>query len=112
MHPERNIIALKAQGKTLQVFDLQNKEKLKSAVMTEDIVYWNWFSNESLGMVTATSVYHFNVFDATQAQPVKIFDRVPNLSVSWCPNILSSLFPTIDRCLAGLSNHQLSRYTR
>lgn len=87
MHPEKNIIALKAQGKTIQVFDLQNKEKLKSSVMNEDVVYWNWFSNTSLGMVTPTSVYHFNVFDATQAQPVKIFDRVPNLSVSWCSSV-------------------------
>ena len=50
--------------------------------MTEDIVFWKWFSETSIGLVTDTSVYHWNVFDATQEQPVKVFERNPNLAVS------------------------------
>ncbi|KAK2748310.1 hypothetical protein FQN57_000968 [Myotisia sp. PD_48] len=80
MHWNRNIIALKAQGKTVQVFDLDAKQKLKSAVMTEDVVYWKWYSPTSIGMVTESSVYHWNVFDATQHAPVKMFDRIANLA--------------------------------
>lgn len=81
MHWSRNIIALKAQGRTIQIFDLSAKQKLKSAVMNEDVVYWKWFSDKALGLVTETSVYHWDVFDPTQSQPIKIFDRLPNLSV-------------------------------
>ncbi|KAJ5273478.1 clathrin heavy chain [Penicillium angulare] len=80
MHWNKNIIALKAQGRTIQIFDLGAKSKLKSAVMNEDIVYWKWFSETSLGLVTDTSVYHWDVYDATQQNPVKMFERLPNLS--------------------------------
>ncbi|KAJ5734359.1 clathrin heavy chain [Penicillium malachiteum] len=80
MHWNKNIIALKAQGRTIQIFDLGAKSKLKSAVMNEDIVYWKWFSEKSLGLVTDTSVYHWDVYDATQQSPVKMFDRLPNLA--------------------------------
>lgn len=82
MHWTKNIIALKAQGRTIQIFDLGAKSKLKSAVMNEDIVYWKWFSETSLGLVTDSSVYHWDVYDAAQEAPVKVFDRLPNLSVS------------------------------
>lgn len=81
MHWSKNIIALRAQGRTIQIFDLEAKQKLKSAVMNEDIVYWKWFSDKSLGLVTDTSVYHWDVYDATQQNPAKVFDRLPNLSV-------------------------------
>ena len=81
MHWNRNIIALKAQGKTLQVFDLDAKQKLKSAVMTEDIVFWKWYSETSLGLVTESSVYHWDVFDANAHSPTKMFDRIANLAV-------------------------------
>lgn len=85
MHWSRNIIALKAQGRTIQIFDLSAKQKLKSAVMNEDVVYWKWFSEKQLGLVTETSVYHWDVFDPTQSQPLKVFDRLPNLAVSVLP---------------------------
>jgi Clathrin propeller repeat. len=81
MHWSKNIIALKAQGRTVQIFDLEAKQKLKSAVMNEDIAYWKWFSDRSLGLVTDNAVYHWDVYDATQQNPVKMFDRLPNLAV-------------------------------
>lgn len=98
MHWTKNIIALKAQGRTIQIFDLSAKQKLKSAVMNEDIVYWKWFSDKALGLVTETSVYHWDVYDATQQNPVKMFDRLPNLSVC-----LASLFIKIPMFLFGTS---------
>lgn len=82
MHWNKQIIALKAQQRTLQVFDLGAKAKLKSAVMNEDVVFWKWISDTTLGLVTDTAVYHWNVFDANAAQPSKLFDRNANLSVS------------------------------
>ncbi|KAL9112388.1 MAG: hypothetical protein Q9227_003230 [Pyrenula ochraceoflavens] len=80
MHWSKLIIALRAQSRTVQIFDLEAKAKLKSAVMNEDIAFWKWYSENSLGIVTDTSVYHWNVFDPTQSSPVKMFDRNPNLS--------------------------------
>lgn len=80
MHPTKNIVALKAQSRTLQVFDLGAKSKLKSHTMNEDVAYWTWFSETSLGLVTDSAVYHWDVFDATQAAPVKAFERHTNLT--------------------------------
>ncbi|KAI7516112.1 clathrin heavy chain, partial [Hortaea werneckii] len=80
MHWNKEIIALKAGGKTLQIFDLAQKSKIKSTTMTEDVVFWKWFSETSLGLVTDTSVYHWNIFDPAQVSPQKMFERNQNLS--------------------------------
>ncbi|KAK5160261.1 hypothetical protein LTR04_004655 [Oleoguttula sp. CCFEE 6159] len=80
MHWNKQIIALKAQQRTLQIFDLGQKAKLKSTTMNDDVVFWKWFSESSLGLVTDSSVYHWNIFDANQAAPVKMFDRNSNLT--------------------------------
>jgi clathrin heavy chain len=86
MHWTRQIIALKAKsaqggaGCTLQIFDLEAKQKLKSASMTEDVVFWKWISETSIGLVTDSSIYHWNVFDANQASPSKVFDRNTQLA--------------------------------
>jgi clathrin heavy chain len=81
MHWTKQVIALKAQSRTLQIFDLDKKAKLKSATMNEDVVFWKWFSETTLGLVTDTAVYHWDVFDPTQASPVEVFKRNPNLQV-------------------------------
>jgi clathrin heavy chain len=82
MHWHKNVIALKAQGRTLQIFDLGARQKLKSAQMNEDIAFWKWVSVDTLGLVTDTSVYHWNVFDPAQQMPQKVFERNANLAVS------------------------------
>ncbi|KAK0624744.1 hypothetical protein B0T17DRAFT_577343 [Bombardia bombarda] len=79
MHWTRQVIALKAQSRTLQIFDLEQKQKLKSTTMSEDVSFWKWISETTLGLVTESSVYHWDVFDPTQAAPVKVFDRNANL---------------------------------
>lgn len=81
MHWTKQIIALKAQARTLQIFDLGAKAKLKSATMNEDVVFWKWFSETSLGLVTDTAVYHWDVFDQNQPSPVEVFKRNQNLAV-------------------------------
>ena len=91
MHWTRQVIALKAQSRTLQIFDLGQRQKLKSNVMTEDVVYWKWVSPESLGMVTDTAVFHWNVYDSSAIAPIKVFDRNANLSVRPPPSELLSV---------------------
>jgi clathrin heavy chain len=85
MHWTRQIIALKAQARTLQIFDLEQKQKLKSATMNEDVAFWKWISETTLGMVTDTAIYHWDITDSTQAAPVKVFDRNANLQVCLIP---------------------------
>ena len=80
MHWTKQVIALKANQRTLQIFDLGQKARLQSTTMNEDVVFWKWISPETLGLVTDTSVYHWNVFGSTTS-PTKIFDRNSNLSV-------------------------------
>lgn len=82
MHWSRQVIALKAQQRTLQIFDLDQKQKIKSTTMHEDVIFWKWFSETSIGLVTDNSVYHWNVFDPNEPAPVKMFDRNANLTVS------------------------------
>lgn len=82
MHWHLNIIALKAQSRTVQIFDLDNKKKLKSATMNEDVVFWKWITDSSLGLVTDSAIYHWDVFDENQNMPEKITDRHANLTVS------------------------------
>lgn len=80
MHWTKQIIALRAQSRTLQIFDLEQKQKLKSATMNEDVVFWKWISESTLGLVTETAVFHWDIFDATQAAPVEVFKRNANLT--------------------------------
>jgi len=63
------------------VFDLEKKAKLKSATMNEDVQFWKWIGQSTLGLVTETSVYHWDINDASQGAPVKVFDRHNCLSV-------------------------------
>jgi clathrin heavy chain len=66
-------------GRTLQIFNIETKQKVKSHVNNEDIVFWNWVSDTTIGMVTESSVYHWTVGDST-SPPQKIFDRHPTLA--------------------------------
>jgi clathrin heavy chain len=89
MHWTRQVIALKAQSRTLQIFDLEQKKKLKSCTMNEDVMFWKWISETTIGLVTSSSVYHWNIFADGQDAPVKMFERNSNLEVS---NATSRLF--------------------
>lgn len=81
MHWNKQVIALKANQRTLQVFDLTQKSKIQSATMNEDVVFWKWFSPDALGLITDTSVYQWSVFDPAQTAPIKLCERTSNLAV-------------------------------
>lgn len=75
IHPESMTISLRANGTTLQIFNLETKQRLKSFTMNEPVIFWRWLNNESLGLVTQSAVYTWNVFDGTNNGPVKLTDR-------------------------------------
>lgn len=69
------------------MFDIDQKSKLKSHMNSEDVVFWKWINEQSIGLVTETSVYHWNLdgistlvycFDFLRSgpqAPTKVFDR-------------------------------------
>jgi len=77
MNPASKVIALKA-GKTLQIFNIEMKSKMKAHNMTDDVIFWKWISLNTIALVTETTVYHWSM--EGDSQPQKIFDRHSSLA--------------------------------
>ncbi|CAI9724427.1 clathrin heavy chain 1 isoform X2 [Octopus vulgaris] len=77
MNPASKVIALKA-GKTLQIFNIEMKSKMKAHTMTEDVTFWKWISVNTVALVTDTAVYHWGM--EGDSQPLKMFDRHSSLA--------------------------------
>jgi clathrin heavy chain len=71
-------VTLDTAARTLQVFNLELKSKLKSHTMNEDVVFWKWINLKTLGLVTNTAVYHWSI--EGDSGPQKVFDRHANLN--------------------------------
>ncbi|CAD5174580.1 unnamed protein product [Musa acuminata subsp. malaccensis] len=83
MNPNARILALKAQIQGtmqdhLQIFNIEQKTKIKSHQMPEQVVFWKWINPKMLGLVTQASVYHWSI--EGDSEPVKVFDRAANLT--------------------------------
>lgn len=72
-------LSLVTAGRTLQVFNIESKQKVKSHTNAEDVVFWKWISDTTIGMVTETAVYHWSISDQA-SPPQKIFERHPTLA--------------------------------
>ncbi|KAG1680294.1 Clathrin heavy chain 1 [Nymphon striatum] len=77
MNPTSKVIALKAM-KTLQIFNIEMKSKMKAHTMVDDVTFWKWISVNTIALVTETAVYHWKMEGDTQ--PVKMFDRHSSLN--------------------------------
>ena len=64
-------------GKTLQIFNIELRSRMKTFNMTEDCIFWKWISINTIGIVTETSIYHWST--EGESQPVKMFDRHQSL---------------------------------
>lgn len=83
MNPASKVIALKGKAgieaqKTLQIFNIEMKSKMKAHTMTEDVIFWKWISLNTLALVTETSVFHWSM--EGESTPVKMFDRHSSLN--------------------------------
>jgi clathrin heavy chain len=56
------------------VFNLATKQKLGSHLMNDDVTFWTWISDSTLGMVTEREVFHWKVIEG-QAAPQKVSKR-------------------------------------
>lgn len=64
--------------KTLQIFNIEMKSKMKAHTMTEDVVFWKWISLNTLALVTETAVYHWSM--EGDSTPNKMFERHSSLN--------------------------------
>ena len=72
MNPTLQVIALRAM-RTLQIFNIERKCKMKAHIMDDDIVFWKWINSNTIAIVTETSVFHWLI--EGDSQPIKIFVR-------------------------------------
>ncbi|XP_064391416.1 clathrin heavy chain 1-like [Halichondria panicea] len=77
MNPASKVIALKA-GKSLQIFNIEMKSKMKAHQMTDEIIFWKWINLNTIALVTETSVFHWSM--EGDSQPEKMFDRHSSLT--------------------------------
>jgi len=48
-------------GKTLQIFNIEMKSKMKAHTMNDEVIFWKWINLKTVALVTETSVYHWSV---------------------------------------------------
>ena len=77
MNPASKVIALKAQ-RTLQIFNIEMKSKMKAHVMNEDVIFWKWISLNTIALVTEGAVYHWSM--EGDSTPQKVFERHSSLN--------------------------------
>lgn len=77
MNPTSKVIALKA-GKTLQIFNIEMKSKMKAHNLNEDVVFWKWINVNMIALVTEQAVYHWSM--EGDSSPLKMFDRHNSLT--------------------------------
>ncbi|KAF2684962.1 clathrin heavy chain [Lentithecium fluviatile CBS 122367] len=105
MHLTEPIIALKAQGRTLQLFNLETKQRLQTYTHSEDIQFWRWISQTTLALVSTKSVYHWDVLDGNNPPtPRKIFDRQEQLENNQIINYVTNDDESWS-CLVGIASH-------
>jgi len=105
MNPSSKVIALKATvpavaGDSLQIFNLELKSKMKSFQITQPVVFWKWITPSKLGLVTATSVYHWDMNVRAAASDYGGID-IPEYPLSTCCWSCRELL-TLRRSLTGL----------
>lgn len=88
------------------MFNLDEKAKVCSAQLSEEVIFWKWISPKIIGLVTEASVYHWSIFsEGASASPEKVFDR--HSSLSGCQIINYRQDPTGRwLLLVGISAHQ------
>jgi clathrin heavy chain len=97
-------------GTTLQVFQLNPRQKLKEAVVNDPISYWKWINDQTIAIVTTTQVLHWSL--TNDAGPTRVFDReldssyqILNYTIdeghTWC--MLNGISRTAEGQLVGKS---------
>eukprot|EP01132_Coremiostelium_polycephalum_P002123 gene2123-2614_t len=79
MNPKEPILALKTQ-QVINLISIEHRMNLKTYTMNETMEFWKWISPNTLALVTTSAVYHWS--KEGNSEPVKVFDRLPDLDKS------------------------------
>ncbi|VDN03972.1 unnamed protein product [Thelazia callipaeda] len=77
MNPATKVLALKSV-RTLQIFNIELKTKMKAYNMPEDVIFWKWVNVNTIALVSETAAYHWSL--QGDSAPVKMFERHSTLS--------------------------------
>jgi len=85
------MLVLLTAGKTLQIFNIEMKSKVKAHTMTEDVQFWKWISINTVALATETAVYHWSMeglYNCTASTPPrKLHPKIQKLHTKkkkWC----------------------------
>lgn len=68
-------------AKTLQIFNIEMKSKMKAHNMNEDVVFWKWINTNTIALVTESAVYHWSMEGRKKDQTKWLgYVRLPILS--------------------------------
>ncbi|KAK6027190.1 clathrin propeller repeat-containing domain protein, partial [Ostertagia ostertagi] len=67
-------------GKTLQIFNIELKAKVKAHQNAEEIIFWKWINEKTIALVSETAVYHWSI--EGESAPTKMFERHQSLAGS------------------------------
>lgn len=89
-HPVRNWNAVRAKTPnnpattTVLIYNMDSKDIMINSVIPEQVKFWSWVDENTLGVVGNTSIYHISIKNVTQknttVQAEKMFDREGVLS--------------------------------
>ena len=54
-------LLLTPAGKSLQIFNIEMKSRMKAHQMTDDVIFWKWINLNTVALVTETTVYHWSM---------------------------------------------------
>ncbi|KAJ1610087.1 clathrin heavy chain [Cryptosporidium canis] len=85
IHPIENILVVRGRyeenGCTVQIFNLDSKEKLGAFFFPEPVVFWKWLTPRILAIVGDKGVYHWTIESGSpNSIPVRIFERAGSLA--------------------------------
>ena len=81
MNPAAKVLALSAKvgaKTTLQIFNMDMRSKMKGQDFEAEVVHWEWIDTKTIGIVTATAVFHWSM--EGDAAPAKVFARHDSLN--------------------------------
>lgn len=85
IHPIENILVVRGRyednGCTVQIFNLDSKEKLGAFLFPESVVFWRWLTPRILAIVGDKGIYHWTIESGnSNSIPVRIFERAGKLA--------------------------------
>ena len=95
-----SVIFCVAAGKTLQIFNIEMKSKMKAHTMTEEVVFWKWINTNTIALSTEGACYHWSMDGTTRVPPSQFRLHVLQKKTNLCGLGFSVCMNVYYRCCA------------